>query len=226
MSWITTRRLTIALVVLVFGGVIAYYYQLGQPTPSFRAQACGLPAEWLDRIKNGYSPTRSGEISLLPRTPAYLASGEGGWTHAGPWPYLQHVPLVWYGPGVIEARGDIDRAVTLADVAPTMGRLLRGVIRSDDGVALDEVVKLNAKLLRGPRPRLIVTVVWDGGGWNVLEQWPDAWPNLARFAREGVSFTNATVGSSPSVTPPVHATLGTGRFPYAHGVTDILVRDD
>ncbi|HEX2241433.1 MAG TPA: alkaline phosphatase family protein, partial [Actinomycetota bacterium] len=58
------------------------------------------------------------------------------------------------------------------------------------------------------------------------EQWPDAWPNLARFAREGVSFTNATVGSSPSVTPPVHATLGTGRFPYAHGVTDILVRDD
>jgi len=27
--------------------------------------------------------------------------------------------------------------------------------------------------------------VIDGGGWNVLRQWPDAWPNLKCLMREG-----------------------------------------
>ncbi|MFN2526489.1 MAG: alkaline phosphatase family protein [Actinomycetota bacterium] len=225
MNWLTSRRLAIAIVVLIIGGAVAFYYQFGQPLPTFREQACGLPPEWLERIRDGYSPERSGEIAILPHTPAYLASGEGGWTHSGPWPYLQNVPLVWYGPGIIPTRGDVERPVTLADVVPTIGRLLKGVLRSEDGAALDEVAELDAELLRSKRPRLVVVVVWDGGGWNVLRQWPDAWPTLARLGAEGISFTNATVGSSPSVTPPVHTTLGTGRFPYAHGVTDILVRD-
>ena len=25
-------------------------------------------------------------------------------------------------------------------------------------------------------PRLVVTIMWDGGGRNVLERWPTAWP--------------------------------------------------
>src|SRR5918997_1552601 len=37
-------------------------------------------------------------------------------------------------------------------------------------------------------PRLVVVVVWDGGGWNVLERWPDAWPTLGRMMRAGISY--------------------------------------
>lgn len=154
-----------------------------------------------------------------------MASGGGGWSHSGPWPYLQHVPLVFYGPGVIPARGAIDERATMADVAPTLATLLKGSFRSRDGHSLPEVARLDAARLERPRPRLIVTVVWDGGGYNVLRQWPGAWPHLRRLMSHGVSFTRAFDGSSPSVTPAIHTTLGTGEYPWVHGITGVPVRD-
>ena len=45
------------------------------PVPSFRSQACGIPGPWLERTQRGYFEDRSGQISLLPRQPAYMASG-------------------------------------------------------------------------------------------------------------------------------------------------------
>ena len=93
---------------------------------------------WLERTQRGYFEPRSGQISILPRTPAYMASGGGGWSHSGPWPYLQDVPLVFYGPGVIEPTGDVDTPATLADIAPTFMRLLRGSFQTEDGKPLDE----------------------------------------------------------------------------------------
>jgi predicted AlkP superfamily pyrophosphatase or phosphodiesterase len=41
----------------------------------------------------------------------------------------------------------------------------------------------------------------------------------------GVTY-EATVGSSPSVTPAVHSTLGTGAYPWRAGVTGVPVRDE
>ena len=196
------------------------------PLPDFRSQACSLPDGYLERTQRGFFEPRSGQISLLPRYPAYMASGGGGWSHSGPWPYLQDVPLVFYGPGVIEPTGDVGGAVTTADIAPTLMRLLRGSFQTEDGRALDEVARFTGSFLRKPPPRLIVTIVLDGGGWNTLRLWPDAWPNLARLMEQGVSYTQATVGSSPSVTPSVHTTLGTGVFPHIHGVTGVPVRDE
>jgi Type I phosphodiesterase / nucleotide pyrophosphatase len=60
----------------------------------------------------------------------------------------------------------------------------------------------------------------------VLERWPDAWPNLARLTREGTSLIDAVVGSSPSITPATHSTLGTGACPRRHGVTAIEYRTE
>jgi len=185
-----------------------------------------MPSPWLERTKRGYFPDRSGQISLLPRYPAYVGTAEGGWSHSGPWGYLQRIPIVFYGPGVIEPHGDIDRPITMADIAPTLTGLLQGFFKTDDGERLDEVVRFDSELLSKDKPRLIVVVVWDGGGWNVLERWPNAWPNLKEMMDGGTSYTNATVGSSPSVTPAVHTTLGTGVFPWVHGITGIPVRDE
>jgi arylsulfatase A-like enzyme len=134
--------------------------------------------------------------------------------------------LVFYGPGVVTAGGEVDRPATLGDVAPTLAVLLKGTFRTEDGRTLPEVARFEASLLRTDSPRLVVVVVWDGGGWNVLRQWPDAWPNLKRAMSGGVSYTDAIVGSSPSVTPSVHTTIGTGVFPWKHGITGINVRDE
>jgi arylsulfatase A-like enzyme len=196
----------------------------GGPVPSFEEQACSLPTAWWERVRRGYFGPRNGDISILPRHPAYMASTAGGWTHSGPWPHLQRVPLVFYGPGVLAPAGDIDRPVTMADVAPTLAHLIGADHPTRAGAPLREVRTSSGSVRSAPR--LIVTVVWDGGGWNTLDQWPDAWPNLARLIRGGTSYTAATVGSSPSVTPAVHTTLGTGEWPSSHGITGIWVRDE
>ena len=212
-----------ALGVLVAGRFALGWFESEPELASFAEQACALPPEWLERIERGYLENRSGDISLLPKEPAYMASGAGGWSHSGPWPYLQDVPLVFYGPGIVDAGVEIDRPVTLADVAPTIAALLKGSFEAD-GTRLEEIASLSAGDLTEERPALIVTVVWDGGGWNALDQWPEAWPNLARVMENGVLYTNATGGSSPSVTPSVHTTLGTGVYPATHGITGIPVR--
>lgn len=192
---------------------------------SFEAQMCALPERWLELVTRGYHPERSGQISFLPATPIYFSGGGDGWSHSGPWPYLQEVPLVFYGPGFVDDAGVIDGAGhTLADVAPTLAALLRGSLSKTDGSVLEEVAELR-RAIRSPIPRLILTMVWDGAGWNTLRAHPDAWPNLARMMEEGVTYT-ADVGSSPSVTPAIHTTLGTGVFPSTHAITGVPVLDD
>ena len=190
------------------------------PARSFEAQLCGIPRSWLELTQRGYERSRAGQIALLPRQPIYMSTGALGWTHSGPWDYLQRVPLVFYGPGRVPAGIDIDDPVTTADIAPTIAAML------DTDVGSDGVVLADAVGQAEDPPRVVVTVVWDGGGWNGLMQWPGAWPNLARLMARGVNFTNARVGSSPSVTPAVHTTLGTGYFPATHGVTGVPVRDE
>ena len=76
-----------------------------EPSPRSTRRPAGCRVEWLERTQQGYFEPRSGQISLLPETPAYMASGGGGWSHSGPWPYLQRIPLVFYGPGYIEPTG-------------------------------------------------------------------------------------------------------------------------
>ena len=45
-------------------------------------------------------------------------------------------------------------------------------------------------------PKLLVTLVWDGAGRNVLDQWPDDWPFLASLIQRGVWYDAAEIGSS------------------------------
>ena len=196
------------------------------PLPSFEAQLCGLDDKWRELVVRGYHPRRSGQISYLPRTPIYFAGGGDGWSHSGPWAYLQEVPLVFYGPGVVDPRGRVASSTerTLADYAPTLATLLGGALGVGDGRPLEEVAQLDEVLQRRPL-KLVLTMVWDGAGWNTLEEHPDAWPTLRSMMEEGVTYT-VDVGSSPSVTPAIHTTLGTGVFPSAHAITGIPVLDD
>ena len=65
-----------------------------------------------------------------------------------------------------------------------------------------------------------MTLVWDAGGRDVLDRWPRDWPVLKSLIPKGVWYENAEVGSSPSITPATHATMGTGDFPMHTGQVD------
>lgn len=194
------------------------------PSESWFRAACGLPADQLRRINRGLFPGRSPEVVIVPKAPHYF--GTFSYTsHSGPWDYVQEVPLVFYGPGFIRAQGTIslDREVTVADLAPTLAELLSVRLpRRASGRAVTEALVPEAQ--RPGKPRLVLVVVWDGGGWNVLNRWPGAWPTFRSLMQKGASVADATVGSSPSVTPAIHANIGTGTFPRQHGIIDIPLR--
>lgn len=177
--------------------------------------ACAMPHEHLLRVWRGTDPNRSGQIAIVPQEPNFVGTN---FPHSGPWDYLQDVPLFWYGPGVIPAIGEVDRPTTLADVAPTQAALLDFGFEGPDGRALPEIPT------PAEPPRLIVTLVWDAAGMALLEEFPDDWPVLRSLIADGVWYSDASVGSSPSITPATHATIGTGAFPMRTGQVDAEFR--
>ncbi len=177
--------------------------------------ACALPHEQLLRVWRGTDQQRSGQIVFVPQEPNFVGSN---FPHSGPWDYLQDVPLFWYGPGVIPPLGHVGRSATVADIAPTQAALLGFDFDAPDGTALPEVPAPETP------PPLVVTLVWDAGGMSLLDEFPDDWPFLSSIIDDGVWFDDATVGSSPSITPATHATIGTGAFPMRTGQTDAEFR--
>ena len=189
----------------------------------FRA-SCSMPLPHLVRTKRGLYENRGPDLTFIPRNGNTLGNFTGSSNHSGPWGFLQNIPLLFYGPGHVRSQGSVqlDREVTLADVVPTAARMLdTAPPRSSSGKPITEVSTDNV----AEPPRLVLFVVWDGAGWNVLERWPQAWPFLRKLMDDGTVIRNATVGSSPSITPAVHATLGTGAFPDQHGIVNIVQRD-
>ncbi len=173
--------------------------------------------EVLLRTWRGIYPGRSGDVQLIPEFPNFV---NGGLTHATPFGYTQDVPLFLYAPGIVEP-GVYDQAGTLADLAPTQGLFLKFDFSAPDGRPLTQAFLPEAGR---PVPRLLVTLVWDSAGTDVLDRWPDDWPYLRSLLPQGAWFTRVTVGTSPSNTPTGHATIGTGAFPMRHGFVDEYVR--
>jgi hypothetical protein len=168
----------------------------------------------LQRVDNGTFLGRSGDIQLIPHEPNFV---DGGLTHASPFELTQHVPLLLYGPRYVDP-GVYDRPAHLTDLAPTSSELVKfDGFHAPDGRALDEGLLPEPSR---PMPRLVITLIWDSAGMDLLRRWPDAWPTLATMVKQGAWFPHATVGASPSNTPPSHATIGTGAYPREHGMTD------
>ncbi|MDQ3953438.1 MAG: alkaline phosphatase family protein [Actinomycetota bacterium] len=212
--------LAVALLVIVAGSgyMLLRSSDEGPSAKEKLVRACDVDLAILERMWNGYVPNRSGDVIAVEHSPNQYST-----RHSSPWPYHQDVPLVLYGPGFIRSGRSVDRPVTVADLAPTYAKLLGfDDFPERDGRVLQEALKPERK--RNGVPKLVFTLVWDGGGDNVLEEWPDDWPELAALRDEGTDYTDATVGSTPSITPSVHATIGTGSFPHTHGITDTRMR--
>ncbi len=169
------------------------------------------------RTWHGVSLDRSGDVQIIPVEPNFV---NGGLTHATPFDYTQDVPLFLYGPGYVRS-GVYDEPITLADLAPTTAALLKYRFDAPDGSPQTQALLPAADR---PLPALVVTVIWDSGGDDVLDRWPHSWPYLRSLRQRGAWFTNVTVGSSPSNTPTGHATIGTGAFPMRNGFVDEYLR--
>ena len=192
-------------------------------TTDMDAMADAIGAPIMESIKRGHVPGRSAEVFLVPKPHHYLA---GDWdlttlgtdtpwmstAHPSPWAYTARVPMIFYGPGYAPAGEKSYEEVTIADVAPTYAEVL-GVEGLDaTGRPLPEITPGRKK------PKVIFSVVIDGGGWNALQEHPDSWPTIAELEDQGTSYLNATIGSAPSITGALHATFGTGVFPETHGL--------
>lgn len=190
--------------------------------PPSAEPTCPIPADVLQRIRDGFDPRRSGDVQLVPAEPNYLYGERlaGALSHSGPWDYLQRVPLLLYGPGHVAPAGRVAGAATLADVAPTLAAHLGSSFEGPDGRALADALPIPD----ASPPKLVLVVVWDGVGRNVLDEWPEAWPTLRSLIERGAWFEDVTVGSSPSITPAIHSTLATGALPRTHGIVDIQFR--
>jgi hypothetical protein len=222
---------TIGVAAFTILAVLGYFLGREDAEPSsspvvsdpYLEAACDLPSEWLRLIDRGWWRAPATEDDLIVQLPASNYMNGYRTAHSGPYKHLQEVPLVFYGPGLVPAQGRIQRQqeVTLADLAPTYAEVMGFDFPKRDGKPLHGIFQEDA-----PAPRLIVTVVADGGGWNALERWPEAWPNIASMIRNGVNVDGAITGSSPSVTPATHANISTGTFPKSHGMTAPQVRKD
>ena len=192
------------------------------PEDAYLRRACKMPDEWIRYIRRGWDPgaARDQDLVVVPKSDNYIGSLINA-SHSGPYDFLQEVPLVAYGPGFIEPKGRItlDREVTVADIAPTLAKLMGMEFDVATSRPIDEILRSTEE-----RPKMIFVGVIDGGGWNALEQWPDAWPELKSIMEKGATIDNAVVGSSPSITPAVHSNISTGTWPRYHGVTAIVVR--
>lgn len=206
----------------------------GAPTIEDMARSVGTPV--LVNLVRGHVPDRSGDILLVPKPNHFMISSwdlttlgtdqlELKTTHAGPWAYLTRVPIVARGMG-LPAGVEVDRAVDIAAIAPSFARILGMDDFRSPTCSLEEVVACDLRGGLDDPPELFFTVVIDGGGWNVLDMYPDAWPNIRKLMAQGITYTDATIGSAPSTTGALHATFGTGFYPYEHGIPGNVLRNE
>ena len=130
-------------------------------------------------------------------------------THASSWDYDTDIKLILYGPGFIKA-GARPEKTTLQNIAPTYAHLIGTTPpKGSMGRVMTEALVPTSK-----RPRVILTIVMDGGGRSLYEAWPDAWPVIKGLAARGVDYTDAKVTQLETATAVSHVAIGTGGYPF------------
>ena len=223
----TQRVLVIAGLAIVVAALAAYALRPsndeGADALSQDEMAAEIGGPIMEHLQRGHVVGRSGEIMLVPKPNNYLL---GEWdlrtlgtdtptlstSHPNPWDYLTRVPIIASGAGIEPGQSN-DEVADIAAIAPTYAEVLGMDDFDADAEPLAEVVDGITK-----QPKLIFTVVIDGGGWNDLQEHPESWPFIQSLRDGGITYTNANIGSAPSITGALHATFGTGVYPNRHGI--------
>lgn len=184
-----------------------------------------------------YLPGRSGDLFFLPRKYYFVTfdSGDyshdgfshlqragqqvkikhGGSSHGSVWDYDVEIPLAFYGPAFVPAGQRIDTPATQQDIVPTIAHLIGAV--PPEHALHGKVLQAAFKPVK-QKPRVVFTLVFDQGGWAYYRAHPRAHPFLDRLMQAGTLFTRAQVTHLDSETSVGHVAIGTGAYPYQHGI--------
>ena len=191
-------------------------------TVQARVPFCPLPDAVKAMIADGFYEKRSPDVIGVGAVPVTGGGGEP----STPWPSAAtaeaRVPLAFLGTGV-DLEATLPERLTVDRVAPTLTEILDVRWRFPDVHAGLPI----AGLANGDRPRLVLEIVWTGGGTAELRADPAAAATWRRLTGHGaVASTEATTGSLPLDPVAVLTTIGTGGPPSQHGITGELIRDE
>ena len=130
-------------------------------------------------------------------------------THASSWDYDTDIKFVLYGPDFIREGVTLGKT-TLQNIAPTYARIIgTNPPRGSMGRVMTEALVATSK-----RPKVILTVVMDGGGRSLYEAWPEAWPVIKSLGGRGVEYADAKATQLETATAVSHTAIGTGGYPF------------
>ncbi len=92
-----------------------------QVVESRKAANAPLPQSLRERIVNGFTPQRSGDLMLLTKS-GVVDGYPTGTSHGVLYNYDAHIPLLWYGTGI--KKGVVNSMTYMTDIAPTISTLL------------------------------------------------------------------------------------------------------
>ncbi len=92
-----------------------------QVIESRKAAYAPLPQSLRERIVNGFTPQRSGDLMLLTKS-GVVDGYPTGTSHGVLYNYDAHIPLLWYGAGI--KKGVVNGMTYMTDIAPTISTLL------------------------------------------------------------------------------------------------------
>jgi predicted AlkP superfamily pyrophosphatase or phosphodiesterase len=93
------------------------------------------------RVLNDFFPERNGDLVFVLK-PYYMVRADEGTTHGSPYSYDTHVPIIFYGYGIVP--GSYAGVSSPADIAPTLSTLLKLEPPSSSvGRVLTEAIRAN-----------------------------------------------------------------------------------
>lgn len=231
-----TRRILAGLSLVSILGSSALAHPSYIP-PSKKLTDEEAKARFLKASAFSYIPSRSGDYFFLPRENYIVAFSSGNYSHdsyshvkqgrksvhvqhegnshGNIWEYDVHIPILLYGPGFIHSQKRFSQPATQQDLAPTYAKLLQTEPPADaiHGRVLTEALKRTSK-----KPKAILTLVFDQGGWQYYRANADLAPTLNHYMQSGSLFTEARVSHMEVETSVGHIAIGTGAYPYQHGI--------
>lgn len=79
-------------------------------------------APFFEQVRRSWDSARSADIAIILK-PYWMYSSASATTHGSPHPYDTQVPILFYGPRWVKP-GRVDARVEVADIAPTLARIL------------------------------------------------------------------------------------------------------
>ena len=86
-----------------------------------KAALAPLPQSMREKIVNGFTPQRSGDLMLVTKS-GVVDGYPTGTSHGVLYNYDAHIPLLWFGAGI--KKGAVNGITYMTDIAPTLSTLL------------------------------------------------------------------------------------------------------